>query len=114
MTPFEKFCSRMEMPSDIGRELPYVQLGFVSTDQSTGADAAVEWIEGDDEHRIRVSVSEWKKAEAGVIREPVMQVEFSERSGELLVPAGEGGEVMADLLLAMQGMRVLGGDDASA
>ena len=78
MTPFEKFCSRMEMPSGIGRELPYVQLGFVSADQSTGADAAVEWIEGDDEHRIRFSVSEWKKAEAGVIREPVMQVEFSE------------------------------------
>lgn len=55
-----------------------------------------------------------EKAEAGVIREPVMQVEFSESSGELLVPAGEGSEVMADLLLAMQGMRVLGGDDASA
>lgn len=114
MTPFEKFCSRMEIPSGIGPEMPYVQLGFVSDDQSTGADAAVEWLEGDDEHRIRVSVSEWKKGESGVIREPVLQVEFSASSGELLVPTDEGGDVMVDLLLSMQGMRVYGGDDATA
>jgi len=56
----------------------------------------------------------WKKGEAGVIREPVLQVEFSASSGELLVPTDEGGDVMVDLLLSMQGMRVYGGDDATA
>lgn len=109
MTPFETFCSRMEIPFDLGRKLPYVQLGYVGDDQSTGVDAAVEWIEGDEVHRIRVSISEWSNSEAGVIRVPVMQVEFSERTGELLASTVEGDEVMADLLLAMQGMRVLGG-----
>jgi hypothetical protein len=60
---------------------------------------------------VRVTVTEWEKSSTGTARTPVMRAIFDVRTGALM---GEDDEdALSSLLVAIDGMRVLGEEDAA-
>lgn len=107
MNALEQFKRKVQLPDGFGAAQPYVRLAAVDEGGEFGADADVEFDEG----TVTVTVTEWEKAETGTARVPVMRVAFDAASGAIL-GSEDGAEALPNLLVAVDGMRVLGEGDA--
>lgn len=108
MNALERFKLKAGIPADFGAERPYVRLASVDESKSVGADADVEF--DGDQNCIKVTVTEWALAGKRTDRAPVMAVVFDLATGRIV---DDEGEALADLLVAIDGMRVLGGEDGA-
>lgn len=108
MNALENFKQKAKIPASFGAERPYVRLAGVDASGDTGADADVEF--DGDAGCVRVTVTEWEKAATGTARTPVMRVGFDIATGEIL---GDDEDALSNLLVAIDGMRVLGDEDAA-
>lgn len=109
MSALEQFRQKAQIPANFGAEQPYVRLASVDASGDTGADADVEF--DGDAGCVRVTVTEWEKSSTGTARTPVMRAIFDARTGALM---GEDDEdALPSLLVAIDGMRVLGEEDAA-
>lgn len=110
MNALEQFKQKAKIPASFGAEQPYVRLSGVDESGETGADADVEFDAG--AGCVRVTVTEWEKAAAGTARVPVMRLFFDIETGEVL-GNDEDEDALSSLLLAIEGMRVLGEEGAA-
>lgn len=106
MNDLERFKRQAGIPADFGAERPYVRLASVDESKRVGADADVEF--DGDQTRIKVTVTEWALTSNGTDRTPVMDVAFDLATGRIV---DDEGEALSDLLVAIDGMRVLSGED---
>lgn len=109
MSALEQFKQKTGIPADFGANRPYVRLASVDESKSVGADADVEF--DGDQNCVKVTVTEWELADNGTkrtpVRTPVMIAVFDAATGQL---DDAEGEALTDLLVAVDGMRVLGGE----
>lgn len=108
MNALEQFKQKANIPAGFGADQPYVRLASVDASGETGADADVEF--DMDAGCVRVTVTEWEKVNTGTARTPVMRVDFDVATGALL---GDDEDALSGLLVAIDGMRVLGDGDAA-
>jgi len=106
MNALEQFKQKAKIPAGFGADQPYVRLASVDVSGETGADADVEF----DVDSVRVTVTEWEKVATGTSRTPVMRVGFDIVTGALL---GDDEDALSGLLVAIDGMHVLGDGDAA-
>lgn len=110
MHDLDKFKAAVNLPASFGEAQPYVRLAYVDESETAGADADVEF--DVDVGRVIVTVTEWEKNGAEVIRNcgPGMRrVEFDLATGEVVASDAEGSdETLSGLLVAVSGMKVLG------
>lgn len=102
MNALEQFKKIAGIPAEFGAAQPYARLNAVDEAGAAGADADVEYDE--DSERVRVTVTDWIGSVAS--RKIVMKVEFDVATGKIV---GDEGDTLSDLLVAVDGMRVLGG-----
>ncbi len=110
MNALDKFKKKVGLPAAFGEEQPYVRLAYVDESQSTGADADVEFDNGDDGGHVTVTVTEWSKDGTETVRNPEMRrVRFDLATGAVIGSNGDDiNEALNELLIAVDGMRVLG------
>lgn len=106
MSDLEQFKRQAGIPANFGAARPYVRLASIDESKSVGADADVEF--DGDQNCIKVTVTEWALASNGTDRMPVMDVAFDLATGRIV---DDEGEALSDLLVAIDGMRVLSGED---
>ena len=107
MSPFEQFKLKAGVPAGFGETLPYVRLASVDHGDvdSVGADADIEF--DGDQNCVKVTVTEWERSTTGTDRNQVLYVVFDLATGQIVDDEGDG---LSDLLVAIDGMRVLGGE----
>lgn len=103
MNDLEQFKRKVGIPVWFGADRPYVRLASVDESKYAGADADVEF--DVDQNRVMVKVTEWTLSGNGTDRTPVMDVAFDLATGRIV---DDEGETLGDLLVATDGMRVLG------
>lgn len=111
MNALQQFAAAVALPDQFGQTLPYVRFAYVDPGLQAGADADVEFREGEDGNTIVVTVSEWRAQDGGRARSAVITAVFAADTGELLDAADD--EPMETLLGATMGMRLLGGEAAA-
>ncbi|NMX77595.1 hypothetical protein HBO23_32010 [Pseudomonas sp. WS 5532] len=115
MAPWEIFRQQVGVPAEFGAEQPYARFAFVGPGAESGADADVEFIEGDDETDdcVRVHLSHWSGTGTGFFREPVLEaVVFSLPTGFVVNATEETAELMERLLIAAKGLAYVPERDA--
>lgn len=92
----------------VGAGQAYQRLAYADESGVFGADADVEY--DGESGRVRVTVTEWEKGPTGTDRSPAMRVEFDAATGHVI---GDDTEALASLLVAVDGMRVLGSGEGA-
>ncbi len=108
MNAMQQFIRKVGIPPEFGEEGPaYARLTYLDGSGTAGADADVE-VDAD-RARVVVTVTEWTGVRTGMVRVPVMRVEFDAVSGTLV--SGDE-DTLPALLAAVDGMHILGVDGA--
>lgn len=106
MSALNVFKEKANLPAAFGEAQPYVRMAYVDESETTGADADVEF--DGDIGRVIVTVTEWGTDGARVVRSPdLRRVEFDLATGAI-VGCDDPGEALSNLLIAVDGMKVLG------
>lgn len=108
MNALEQFKRKVGIPAGFGAERPYVRLACVDESKRAGADADVEF--DGDQNCVKVKITEWELSGNGTDRTPVMHVVFDLSTGRIV---DDEGEALSDLLVAIDGMRVLGDEEGA-
>ncbi len=106
MNALNKFKNKVNLPAAFGEAQPYVRLAYVDESETTGADADVEF--DGEAGRVTVTVTEWEKVGKDAVRNPeIRRVAFDLETGTV-IGDDEDGERLNSLLIAVDGMKVLG------
>lgn len=114
MNALQHFQRAVSLPPEFGLERPYARLVYVDESGLAGADADVEYRERDgDDDQVVVTITEWQLEEGKTQRGGHRVVTFNAVSGEILQPQIDQQEDLAELLAAVNGMRLVKEEGAS-